>query len=96
MLKCLEGENTSMCEAIRQMVDEGIMLGEKRGEKQGSTETHALALTSPDGLKKRLLWRIPHAVHPNVTVNGTTVPAEIAYKCGFCELTAELRYAEGI
>lgn len=61
-----------------------------RGEKQGSTETHALALTSPDGLKKRLLWRIPHAVHPNVTVNGTAVPAEIAYKCGFCELTAEL------
>ena len=36
MLKCFEGENTSMCEAIRQMVDEGIMLGEKRGEKQGS------------------------------------------------------------
>ena len=23
-----------MCEAIRQMVDEGIMLGEERGEKQ--------------------------------------------------------------
>ena len=36
MLKCFEGENTSMCEAIRQMVDEGIMLGEKRGEKQRS------------------------------------------------------------
>ena len=36
MLKCFEGENTSMCEAIRQMVDEGIMLGEKRGEMQGS------------------------------------------------------------
>ena len=35
MLKCFEGENTSMCEAIRQMVDEGIMLGEKRGEKRG-------------------------------------------------------------
>ena len=35
MLKCFEGENTSMCEAIRQMVDEGIMLGEKRGEKHG-------------------------------------------------------------
>ena len=35
MLKCIEGENTSMCEAIRQMVDEGIMLGEKRGEKRG-------------------------------------------------------------
>ena len=35
MLKCLEGENTSMCEAIRQMVDEGIMLGEKRGEERG-------------------------------------------------------------
>ena len=34
MLKCFEGENTSMCEAIRQMVDEGIMLGEERGEKQ--------------------------------------------------------------
>ena len=34
MLKCFEGENTSMCEAIRQMIDEGIMLGEKRGEKQ--------------------------------------------------------------
>ena len=34
MLKCFEGENTSMCEAIRQMVDEGIMLGEKRGEMQ--------------------------------------------------------------
>ena len=33
MLKCFEGENTSMCEAIRQMVDEGIMLGEKRGER---------------------------------------------------------------
>ena len=30
MLKCFEGENTSMCEAIRQMVDEGIMLGEKQ------------------------------------------------------------------
>lgn len=28
MLKCFEGENTSMCEAIRQMIDEGIMLGE--------------------------------------------------------------------
>ena len=24
-----------MCEAIRQMVDEGIMLGEKRGEERG-------------------------------------------------------------
>ena len=35
MLKCFEGENTSMCEAIQQMVDEGIMLGEKRGEKHG-------------------------------------------------------------
>lgn len=35
MLKCFEGENTSMCEAIRQMVDEGIMLGEKRGEERG-------------------------------------------------------------
>ena len=35
MLKCFEGENTSMCEAIRQMVDEEIMLGEKRGEKRG-------------------------------------------------------------
>ena len=35
MLKCFEGANTSMCEAIRQMVDEGIMLGEKRGEKRG-------------------------------------------------------------
>lgn len=34
MFKCFEGENTSMCEAIRQMVDEGIMLGEERGEKQ--------------------------------------------------------------
>jgi len=33
MLKCFEGENTSMCEAIRQMVDEGIMLGEKRGKR---------------------------------------------------------------
>ena len=30
MLKCIEGENTSMCEAIRQMVGEGIMLGEKQ------------------------------------------------------------------
>ena len=29
-------EVVNMCEAIRQMVDEGIMLGEKRGEKQGS------------------------------------------------------------
>ena len=35
MLKCFEGENTSMCEAIQQMVDEGIMLGEKRSEKRG-------------------------------------------------------------
>ena len=35
MLKCFEGENTSMCESIRQMVDEGIMLGEERGEKRG-------------------------------------------------------------
>ena len=35
MFKCFEGENTSMCEAIRQMVDEGIMLGEKRGEERG-------------------------------------------------------------
>lgn len=34
MLKCIEGENTSMCEAIQQMIDEGIMLGEKRGEMQ--------------------------------------------------------------
>ena len=34
MLKCFEGENKSMCEAIRQMVDEGIMLGEKRSEMQ--------------------------------------------------------------
>ena len=29
------GKKTSMCEAIRQMVDEGIMLGEERGEKRG-------------------------------------------------------------
>ena len=35
MFKCFEGENTSMCEAIQQMVDEGIMLGEKRGEERG-------------------------------------------------------------
>ena len=35
MFKCFECENTSMCEAIRQMVDEGIMLGEKRGEERG-------------------------------------------------------------
>ena len=38
MLKCIEGENTSMCEAIRQMVDEGIMLGEKRGEERGKKQ----------------------------------------------------------
>ena len=38
MLKCFEGENTSMCEAIRQMVDEGIMLGEERGEKRGEMQ----------------------------------------------------------
>ena len=38
MLKCFEGENTSMCEAIRQMVDEGIMLGEKRGEERGKKQ----------------------------------------------------------
>ena len=38
MLKCFEGENTSMCEAIRQMVDEGIMLGEKRGEERGEKQ----------------------------------------------------------
>lgn len=38
MLKCFEGENTSMCEAIRQMVDEGIMLGEKRGEERGEMQ----------------------------------------------------------
>ena len=31
MLKCIEGENTSMCEAIRQMVDEGISMGQKQG-----------------------------------------------------------------
>jgi len=35
MFKCFEGENTSMCEAIQQMIDEGIMLGEKRGEERG-------------------------------------------------------------
>ena len=38
MLKCFEGENTSMCEAIRQMVDEEIMLGEKRGEERGKKQ----------------------------------------------------------
>ena len=38
MFKCFEGENTSMCEAIRQMVDEGIMLGEKRGEERGKKQ----------------------------------------------------------
>ena len=38
MLKCFEGENTSMCEAIQQMVDEGIMLGEKRGEERGKKQ----------------------------------------------------------
>ena len=38
MLKCFEGENTSMCEAIRQMVDERIMLGEERGEKRGEMQ----------------------------------------------------------
>ena len=27
MFKCFEGENTSMCEAIRQMVDEGMPWG---------------------------------------------------------------------
>ena len=43
MFKCFEGENTSMCEAIRQMVDEGIMLGEKRGEKRGEMQK-ALAI----------------------------------------------------
>ena len=43
MLKCFEGENTSMCEAIQQMVDEGIMLGEKRGEKRGEMQK-ALAI----------------------------------------------------
>ena len=43
MLKCIEGENTSMCEAIRQMVDEGIMLGEKRGEERGEMQK-ALAI----------------------------------------------------
>ena len=34
MLKCFEGENTSMCEAIRQMVDEGISMGQKQGKKK--------------------------------------------------------------
>ena len=43
MLKCFEGENTSMCEAIQQMVDEGIMLGEERGEKRGEMQK-ALAI----------------------------------------------------
>ena len=32
------GKKTSMCEAIRQMVDEGIMLGEKRGEERGKKQ----------------------------------------------------------
>ena len=31
MLKCFEGENTSKCEAIRQMVDEGNAMGQKQG-----------------------------------------------------------------
>ena len=35
MFKCFEGENTSMCEAIQQMIEEGIMLGEERGEERG-------------------------------------------------------------
>ena len=43
MLKCFEGENKSMCEAIRQMVDEGIMLGEKRGEERGEKRGERLA-----------------------------------------------------
>ena len=43
MLKCFEGESKSMCEAIRQMVDEGIMLGEKRGEERGEMQK-ALAI----------------------------------------------------
>lgn len=38
MLKCFEGENTSMCEAIRQMIDEGIILGEERGKKRGEMQ----------------------------------------------------------
>ena len=36
-------EVVNMCEAIRQMVDEGIMLGEKRGEKRGEMQK-ALAI----------------------------------------------------
>ena len=31
-------EVVNMCEAIRQMVDEGIMLGEKRGEERGKKQ----------------------------------------------------------
>lgn len=62
----------------------------RRGDKQGSSETHTLTLRSPDGLSKRLLWRIPLAKNPAVTVNGTPIPAEITYQCGFCELTATL------
>ena len=36
-------EVVNMCEAIRQMVDEGIMLGEKRGEERGEMQK-ALAI----------------------------------------------------
>ena len=44
MLKCFEGENTSMCEAIRQMVDEGIMLGETKAGKPVKCRRHWLLL----------------------------------------------------
>ena len=67
-----------------------LFMAYERGEKQGSTENHTLTLRSPDGLAKRLLWRIPLAKNPTVTVNGIAVASEITYKCGFCELTAEL------
>lgn len=66
----------------------------RRGDKQGSTETHTVMLSSPDGLMKRLLWRVKPSVNAVVTVNGSPVETVVTHRCGFSEMTADLGTAD--
>ncbi|MBO7406700.1 MAG: hypothetical protein J6V14_03635 [Clostridia bacterium] len=55
-----------------------------------SDNTVRLRVFSADGCRKQLLLRTPPLSSAKVNCNGKPVPCAVAYKCGFCELSAEL------
>ncbi len=54
----------------------------------------SLTFTDMGDTSKRLLWRTDLCTDVEVKVNGHSIPHEIKYQCGFCEISAVLGDAQ--